>query len=243
MEHFSNFPEAKQLTETAVGYARYSTQKQERGLSIELQDREMRRTADLKQWIYRRTYVDEGISGAVPPGDRPGLTELLDDAKDGAFSRVIVLDASRLARDQRIFWDVLGELAERKIVFLTCVMPDIDSQSTAFDVVAGTLQGMASAERKTIALKTRLAHEILREKGKAQGRPRLGFRIHRAQPGVDDPLDGYYEPTDVGGRVLLMLKENPKTSAKQVQVETGLPYYEAWTVLKNCRTFEIERRT
>ena len=36
------------------------------------------------------------------------------------------------------------------------------------------------------------------------------------------------------------MTDNPKTSAKQVQIETGLSYYEAWTVLKNCRTFELE---
>jgi hypothetical protein len=62
---------------------------------------------------------------------------------------------------------------------------------------------------------------ILREKGKVQGRQGLGL--------------------DVGRQVLQMLRDNPKTSAKQVQIETGLPYYEAWTVLKNCRTFELEK--
>jgi len=37
------------------------------------------------------------------------------------------------------------------------------------------------------------------------------------------------------------LTDNPNTSAKQVQIETGLLHYEAWTVLKNCRTFELEK--
>ena len=37
------------------------------------------------------------------------------------------------------------------------------------------------------------------------------------------------------------MTDNPNTSAKQVQIETGLLHYEAWTVLKNCRTFELEK--
>ena len=220
------------MTETAVGYARFSTQKQEGGFSIESQEREIRDLAARKGWKYLKTYVDEAVSGATPPEERPGLTELLDDAKDKKFDIVMVFDSSRLARDQRIFWNVVGELKELGIRYVTYVLPDIDSDNDMFPTVGGVTVGMGSTERLIVARKTKVAHKIMKEQGKAHGRPRQGFRIN---------AHGYFEPTDVGKQVLQMLKDNPKTSAKQVQIETELPYYEAWTVLKNCRTFELEK--
>ena len=152
----------------------------------------------------------------------------------GLFSKYgIPIPRSRLARDQRIFWNVVGELKELGIRYVTYVLPDIDSDNDMFPTVGGVTVGMGSTERLIVARKTRVAHKIMKEQGKAHGRPRQGFRIN---------ADGFFEPTDVGKQVLQMLKDNPKTSAKQVQIETELPYYEAWTVLKNCRTFELEKR-
>lgn len=101
-----------------------------------------------------------------------------------------------------------------------------------FPTVGGVTVGMGSTERLIVARKTKVAHKIMKEQGKAHERPRQGFRIDAR---------GFFEPTNVGRQVLLMLKDNQKTSAKQVQIETGLPYYEAWTVLKNSRTFELEK--
>jgi site-specific DNA recombinase len=218
--------------EIAVGYARFSTQKQEGGFSVESQEREIMDLAVRKGWKYVRTYVDEAVSGATPPEERPGLTELLDDAKSKKFDIVMVFDSSRLARDQRIFWNVVGELKELGIRYVTYVLPDIDSNNDMFPTVGGVTVGMGSTERLIVARKTKVAHKIMKEQGKAHGRPRQGFRINE---------QGFFEPTDVGKQVLRMLEDNPKTSAKQVQIETELPYYEAWTVLKNCRIFEIEK--
>ncbi|MDA4128172.1 MAG: hypothetical protein OK422_01705 [Thaumarchaeota archaeon] len=35
--------------------------------------------------------------------------------------------------------------------------------------------------------------------------------------------------------VLAMVRDNPRDRASQVRQETDLEYYDAWTVLKNCR--------
>ena len=136
----------------AVGYDSYSTQKQDGGVTIESQEREMKRLAALKGWPYDRTFKDEAVSGAVPPLERPGLCELMDMAKAGKFSIVLTLDASRLARHQRIFWDVIDDLKGLEVKVVTCVMADIDSFRPEFDMVAGSLQGAASYERSLVSL-------------------------------------------------------------------------------------------
>ena len=215
----------------AAGYARFSTQKQDGGVTIESQDHEMRKTADDKRWLYVRTYRDEAVSGAVPPAERPGMTEMLDDARSRAFEVLLVLDASRLARDQRIFWDTIGDLKDLGVEVFTCVLPNAGSFSPEFELVAGALQGAASYERRLVSLKTKLAHAELQEQGKAHGRPRYGFRINDA---------GYFEPEGVGVEGLQLLESNPKLKASILAKSLGLEYQEGWALLKNLRLFQSE---
>ena len=217
---------------TAVGYARFSTQKQEGGFSIESQDREIRDLAARKGWKYLRTYVDEAVSGATPPEERPGLTELLDDARSKKFDIVMVFDSSRLARDQRIFWNVVGELKELGIRYVTYVLPDIDSDNDMFPTVGGVTVGMGSTERLIVARKTKVAHKIMKEQGKVHGRPRQGFRIN---------AQGFFEPDSTGRQVLTMIRDDPRVRASQVRQATNLEYYDAWTILKNCRLYIQEK--
>ena len=212
----------------AVGYARYSTQKQDGGVTIESQEREMKRLAALKGWPYDRTFKDEAVSGAVPPLERPGLCELMDMAKAGKFSIVLTLDASRLARHQRIFWDVIDDLKGLGVKVVTCVMADIDSFRPEFDMVAGSLQGAASYERSLVSLKTKLAHAELDKQGKAHGRPRLGFRINDK---------GYFEPDGVGGEGLELLDADPKLKASTLARTLGLDYQDGWALLKNLKLY------
>jgi hypothetical protein len=76
----------------------------------------------------------------------------------------------------------------------------------------------------------------MKEQGKAHGRPRQGFRIN---------AQGFFEPDSIGRQVLTMIRDNPRVRASQVKQETDLEYYDAWTVLKNCRLYlqEKENRT
>lgn len=213
----------------AAGYARYSTPRQDGGFTIEAQEKHIRKLIAEKNWICSSIYKDEAISGSVPPEDRPGLSELIDDAKAGSFQKVISYDASRLARDQHIFWNVIQSFKDAKIVYLTVVMPEVDSTKPEFEILAGTLQGMASYERLIDVRKTKDAMEILKEKGKARGRPMFGFKINE---------DGYFEPEKLGVQILEMIKTNPKPRAKIVQQELGIEYYKAWSLIKNAKLYQ-----
>lgn len=188
----------------------------------------MRRLAGVKEWEYVHTYSDKELSGALPIMERPGLCELVDDANAHQFEAVICLDASRLARDQRIFWDLIGRFRDLKIVFITCVLPQIDSNSPEFEIVAGTLQGMASYDRKLTGIKTKLAHKILEKQHKAHGRPMYGFIIGK---------DGRYAPGEEGKVAIEKLELNPDVSPLVLMEALGIEYKKAWALLKNAKSY------
>ena len=211
-----------------VGYCRYSTPKQDGGVTIEAQELHIKKLVDEKGWLYTKTYADEHVSGAVIASDRAGLSELLDDAKAKLFDRMVTYDASRLARDQNIFWNIVTELKQLQVIYLTVVMPEIDSTKAEFELVAGTLQGMASYERQMVSRKTKDALAILKVKGKVRGRPMFGFVINE---------QGYFEPDKLGAQAIDLVRSNPKASAKNLMQQFDLDYYKAWSLLKNAKIY------
>ncbi len=75
-------------------YVRVSTEEQaKRGYSINDQIQECRKKAETDEII---EYIDEGISGEFL--DRPGLTKLRSDVREGLITKVICLDPDRLSR-------------------------------------------------------------------------------------------------------------------------------------------------
>jgi len=216
------------LASKAAGYARYSTQKQDGGVTIETQEEEIRRVCQLKGWEYYKTFKDEAVSGATPMEDRAGLTELFDEAERRQFDMVMVLDNSRLARDQKVFWDAISRMRALGITYTTVMMPDMDSTKPEFEMIGGTMQGMASYERRLVSFKTKLAMKNLKEKGRWVSRPKLGFKING---------EGKLEPIDWGLKVVEMLRVNPKMKASMVHKELPVSYYQAWELLNNCKEY------
>lgn len=96
-------------------YARVSTEDQAKhGYSLQDQLRECRKKAGTNDVI---EYVDEGISGEVL--DRPELTRLRKDIRDGIITEVICLDPDRLSRklgNQIIIADEIERRA--KLIFV-----------------------------------------------------------------------------------------------------------------------------
>ncbi|WP_068791961.1 recombinase family protein [Brevibacillus laterosporus] len=89
-------------------YARVSTEEQARkGFSLKDQIAECRRKAKTDNVL---EYVDEGISGEFL--DRPALTKMRQDARDGLIKKIVCLDPDRLSRklmNQLIITDELDK--------------------------------------------------------------------------------------------------------------------------------------
>jgi DNA invertase Pin-like site-specific DNA recombinase len=204
-----------------AGYARYSTDRQDKGVSIESQDREMREVSGRKGWGYTETYADRAISGGMAAEARPELSRLLSDAAAKKFERVLTFDASRLARDQAIFWGVIEAFRKSGVSYCTAIMPEIDSESPEFQIVAGALQGAAAYERRLTAKKVKIGMSVLKDRGHHMGRPPAGLRINKS---------GILELDESGEKMKGVLERFPDVKAAEVMAELSLRNY--WQAMK-----------
>jgi Site-specific recombinases, DNA invertase Pin homologs len=96
-------------------YARVSTEEQARsGYSLRDQLRECRKKAGTSEVV---EYVDEGVSGEFL--DRPALTKLRQDVREGLITRLICLDPDRLSRrlmNQLLISDEIEKRAQLEFV-------------------------------------------------------------------------------------------------------------------------------
>lgn len=86
-------------TRKVVGYIRVSTDNQvEDGMGLEIQEETIRKYCKDKKYELVKIYNDPGESGATIE-KRPGLLNLLAEAKEKKFEKVIVAKLDRIARD------------------------------------------------------------------------------------------------------------------------------------------------
>ncbi|MFL5447445.1 MAG: recombinase family protein [Gemmatimonadales bacterium] len=139
-----------------VGYARVSTDDQ----NLTLQ-----RTA-LKQAGCKRIY-EEKVSGAKR--DRPALTRMLDQLRDGVV--VVVARLDRLARSTRDLLEIAEILKEGGIGLRSLGEPWADTTSPAGKMVLTVFAGMAEFERALIHQRTSSGRVAARMRGVRFGRP------------------------------------------------------------------------
>jgi site-specific DNA recombinase len=114
-------------TISAAGYVRVSTDEQVReGLSLEVQEQNIRKYVESQGWTLTKIYVEPGLSGKRD--DRPELNRLL--ASLGDIDRVVITKLDRLGRNTRHLLGIYDEL-ETADVALISLGDNIDT-STAF---------------------------------------------------------------------------------------------------------------
>ena len=83
----------------AVIYARVSSDEQaDRGLSIPTQIKICKEFIKREEWEFAKEYIDEAISGLR--SDRPSFLEMLSDAQEKKFDKIVVYSLSRFSRDR-----------------------------------------------------------------------------------------------------------------------------------------------
>ena len=107
------------MTQAAIIYARYSTDKQ-RETSIEDQARVCRARAEALQLQVVAVHADDELSGSTPVASRPGGKALLADALAGRFQVMLLEGLDRLSRDQVEQETIIRRLEHRGIRILGC---------------------------------------------------------------------------------------------------------------------------
>lgn len=149
------------MTETAIGYARCSTDKQ---------DLTAQRDALLKLGVAAdRVYTDHGLTGTNRA--RPGLDKALAAVRDG--DTLVVPKLDRLARSVPDARAIADELMKRgvKLQLGSTVYDPTDPMGKMFFSILATF---AEFESDLIRLRTREGMAVARAKGKLKGKkPKL----------------------------------------------------------------------
>ena len=127
----------------AAIYARVSTPDQH----LETQLYDLRKLATQRGFEVVREYCDRGISGTKR---RPSLEAMMNDARRGAFSVVLVAAFDRIARSTKNFLEIVDELHALSIEFVSA-REAIDTSSGPMGRMFITMIGsIAELERSLI---------------------------------------------------------------------------------------------
>jgi DNA invertase Pin-like site-specific DNA recombinase len=131
---------------------------------------------DLRQFAKQRgyeivqEYIDHGISGTKVR--RPALDHLLKDAHRRKFDAVLVWSCDRLARSTKHFLQVLDELNELGIQFLS-QREAIDTEGPLGRAIVVIISAIAELERSLIVERVRAGMRRAKLEGRRIGRTPL----------------------------------------------------------------------
>jgi DNA invertase Pin-like site-specific DNA recombinase len=131
---------------------------------------------DLRQFAKQRgyeivqEYVDHGVSGTKVR--RPALDQLLKDANRHKFDAVLVWSSDRLARSTKHFLQVLDELSELGIQFLS-QREAIDTEGPLGRAIVVIISAIAELERSLIVERVRAGMRRAKLEGRRIGRTPL----------------------------------------------------------------------
>lgn len=162
---------------TAIAYLRVSTDEQaSSGLGLNAQRAAIEDAARRQGLTVTAWHTDAGLSGSLPPEERPALAAALSSLAKG--QALLVAKRDRLARDVLVMC-----LLERDLARRGCRIVSAAGEGTETDGPAGFLQrtmldGIAQYERLIIAARTKAALGSKRAAGeKTGGHVPYGFRI------------------------------------------------------------------
>jgi DNA invertase Pin-like site-specific DNA recombinase len=150
----------------AVLYMRVSTVDQH----PETQGVELRQFAMQRGYEVAEEYVDHGVSGTKVR--RPALDRMLKDAHRRRFECVIVWSCDRLARSTKHFLQVLDELSELGIQFLS-QRETIDTEGPLGRALIVIISAIAELERSLIVERVRAGMRRAKLEGRRIGRSPL----------------------------------------------------------------------
>ncbi len=156
----------------AALYLRVSTDEQ----STENQRIALTGVAERRGWEIVRVYSDDAISGGLPVDARPGLRDMLRDARRRHFDILAVWSIDRLGRSTATVATVLQDLDAVGV----CVYADqqgMDGTTAHGRAMLQMAAVFAELERAMIRERTRAGLDRARAAGRMLGAPRVSERV------------------------------------------------------------------
>lgn len=169
-----------------VGYLRVSTEKQEDGLGLAVQE------AAVRGWVRAHGhdlvgFESDTASGKLEAVDRGGLASALRQVREGDADGIVVYRLDRLARDLVVQEQLLAEVRNASgVLFSTSdaeqdVLDD-DPDDPSRKLIRQVLGAVSEFERSMIALRLRNGRRRKHEQGGyAYGRPPYGYRAEAGE--------------------------------------------------------------
>ncbi|MCH1867059.1 recombinase family protein [Nocardioides sp. CFH 31398] len=170
----------------AVVYLRVSTDAQVEAWGFDVQEQAVHAYAATHDLEVTVSHRDEGVSGAKPAADRPGLMRALSTLRDGDADVLLVARLDRLARDLTVQEAVLAEVWSLDGEVHACDLGPVlrddpsDPMRTAIRQVMGTF---AQLDRALLVKRLRDGREAKRAAG---GKPSGSYPFGQTRTGVDD---------------------------------------------------------
>lgn len=161
---------------TLIGYVRVSTEDQAReGVSLAAQEDRVRAYCAAHGLELGDVLVEEGVSGTVPPMERPSLRLALESLAAGHASGLVVLRLDRLTRSIRDLLDLV-DVCRKQRWALHSVTDRLDTDTPMGMFVLTILGAVGQLERDMISVRTKetLAHK--RKQGAILGNAPYGWR-------------------------------------------------------------------
>lgn len=164
----------------AVIYLRVSTQEQARnGVGLDSQEAKCRALCDLRGFEVSSVYRDEGASGRSEARTRPGLSQAIAEVRahvqgrgrrDEIGAALIVYSVSRVARSQRILWELVDPARELALPLISATEP-FDTSTPMGRAMLGMIGVWSQLEADLVSERTRDALAHVRAGGKRLGAP------------------------------------------------------------------------
>lgn len=159
------------------GYARVSTiQQADEGESLDVQQRVIAGYAQMNGLTVERVFVERGVSGSKPLGDRPQGSALLAALASG--DTIITPKLDRMFRSALDALDVLSQLRERGVALHMIDLGGDVSTNGVSKLVFTILSAVAEAERDRTRERVAEVKRDQRTRGRyLGGKPPFGWRV------------------------------------------------------------------
>jgi DNA invertase Pin-like site-specific DNA recombinase len=151
-----------------VAYVRVSTQGQDTGSQLQAIKAAIEKSGDTLVNVYE----DHGISGSKGRQCRPALDQLLKDANQQKFDKVVAFDITRLGRSLPDLIATLNELSSAN-VDLQMLQNNLDTSTAGGRMMFSIFGAIGEFERSLIRSRVISGLEKAKKQGKKLGRPSL----------------------------------------------------------------------
>lgn len=156
------------MSDLAAVYIRVSTEEQATADKTSLAQQRERclNYCHGRGWEVTEVYEDGGVSGTVEPDFRPALSQLLRDAEEKRFGRVVFLKIDRLARDLRHLLNFRDRLTKQDIGLVSVDESFVDTGSPQGKLLFDMLGSFAEFEATQIKERMSRARKEVVKRGK-----------------------------------------------------------------------------